>query len=232
MSMSQNTIKLQEIFLSVQGEGYDSGLPTIFVRLFGCNLIEPGHSSGCRYCDVVQNIKDKKKYTVEDLVRIIRQFGIPRVCFTGGEPLIQWDSLSMVVLELVTFGFDVSIETNGCTPIEPDKYARSFKYVMDVKCPSSRMSHRNILDNLKLLQPHDEVKFVVANEKDYEYMKKIMGSYPISAKVLVSPCFVREIDESYGNYCASGRTIVGWLLRDKLSQVRLSLQQHKILGVP
>ena len=139
--------------------------------------------------------------------------------------MIQWNALYPLILELTGLGYKVSVETNGCVPIDPDPYNRSFKYVMDIKCPSSGVSHKNIFENLMNLQSNDEVKFVIADRKDYDYMKRVLRAYPTMAKILVSPCFTPDLKPMIGNELAD------WLLADKLYHVRVQIQMHKFLGV-
>lgn len=208
---------LDDIFVSLQGESTDTGLPCTFVRLYGCNV-------HCSYCDQPQRACDRKRVSVENLVQQIRRLRVPYVCITGGEPLIQED-IYPVIYELVDEGYKVSIETNGCVPIEPCPYNRSYKYVMDVKCPSSGVSSKNILENLFNLMPQDEVKFVIADEQDYKFAKRVLESYPTTAKILFSPMF-----DEYGHPVIS-QQLVDWMLADRLYNVRVQIQMHKILGV-
>lgn len=206
----------QEIFKSIQGESRDSGLPCTFVRLFGCPI-------GCSYCDQPQESKDRKRISIGNLVSKVKQLGSEYVCITGGEPLIYEETLPLVY-ELLDMGYKVSIETSGCVPIEDVNYSRSYRYVMDIKCPSSEVSHKNIYDNLLILQSKDEVKYVVANEEDYNFMKKIIKSYPTKASILVSPMFEKD-----GTICKDCKDLVNWVLRDNLS-IRVQIQLHKILN--
>ena len=207
----------QEIFCSINGESSDSGLPCIFVRLFGCPV-------GCSYCDQPQTPDQKKKISVGNLVDRIRKFkGIKNVCITGGEPLI-YEEVIPLTQELVYLGYKVSIETSGCVPIDSCDYRRSYKYVMDIKCPSSGVSEKNIFENLVHLHSNDEVKFVIADREDYEYMKKVLKKYPTQASILASPMF----DEN--NKAVIGKDLVDWILEDKLN-IRVQIQLHKILGV-
>lgn len=208
---------LQEIFCSVQGESSDSGLPCIFIRLFGCPV-------GCSYCDQPQSLKDKKRISVQNIINQVTKFkGVKNVCITGGEPLIHEEVIPLT-WELMHNGYKVSIETSGCVPIEDLGYKRSFKYVMDIKCPSSKVSHKNIFDNLLRLQFNDEVKFVIANREDYEYMKNVLSKYPTQASILVSPMFDKD------QKAVIGKELVNWIIEDKLN-VRVQVQLHKILCV-
>lgn len=206
-----------EIFCSIQGESSDSGLPCIFIRLFGCPV-------GCSYCDQPQSLKDKKRISVQNIINQVTKFkGVKNVCITGGEPLIHEEVIPLT-WELMHNGYKVSIETSGCVPIEDLGYKRSFKYVMDIKCPSSKVSHKNIFDNLLRLQFNDEVKFVIANREDYEYMKNVLSKYPTQASILVSPMFDKD------QKAVIGKELVNWIIEDKLN-VRVQVQLHKILCV-
>ena len=206
-----------EIFCSIQGESSDSGLPCIFIRLYGCPV-------GCVYCDQPQSPDQKKRASIETIIsKVVKFKGVKYVCITGGEPLI-YPEVTALTWELLHMGYKVSIETSGCVPIEDVGYRRSFKYVMDIKCPSSGVSHKNIFENLLHLQANDEVKFVVANREDYDYMKMVLRKYPTQASILVSPMFDADQKAVIGN------ELVDWILEDRLN-VRVQIQLHKIIGV-
>ena len=205
-----------EIFASIQGESSDTGLPCIFIRLYGCPV-------GCSYCDQPQTPKQKKRISVENIINKVLKFrGIKYVCITGGEPLIYKEAIP-IAWELLHMGYKVSIETSGCVPLDELDYKRSFKYVMDIKCPSSGVAHKNIFDNLLKLQGHDEVKFVIGDRNDYDYMKKVLNKYPTSASILVSPMFDKN------QKAVIGEELIDWILEDKLN-VRVQLQIHKLLN--
>ena len=209
---------LDEVFLSLQGESTDTGLPCIFVRLYGCPI-------GCSYCDQPQTIKNKHKASIATVVNKVKRYKeIPRVCITGGEPLIYKDEVLSLVWELQYEGFTVSIETSGCLPIDKDVYRRSYKYIMDVKCPSSGVVHKNIYENLLKLNSRDEVVFVIADRKDYDFMKHTLKTYHTSAQILLSPMFDKN------NKNVIGKELADWVLKDKLN-CRIQIQLHKILGV-
>lgn len=207
-----------EIFCSIQGESSDSGLPCVFIRLYGCPV-------GCSYCDQPQTPDRRKRISIGNVVnQVLKYKGVKYVCITGGEPLIHQETMPLV-WELAHMGYKVSIETSGCVPIEEMGYRdRSFKYVMDIKCPSSGVSHKNIFENLLKLNHRDEVKFVIANREDYEYMKSVLKKYPTCASILVSPMFDKN------QKAVIGKDLVKWILKDKLN-VRVQIQLHKILGV-
>lgn len=221
--MSEGILYYHEVFLSIQGESTEAGLPCVFIRLYGCNMT-------CAYCDQLQTKKDRHKISVEHLVQEAIKYGCKNICITGGEPLIQWESVYQLALELVSdYDCNVSIETNGCTKIPPDLYYPSkLKFVMDIKCPTSGVSHRNIYENLMVLKQRDEVKFVIGNRHDYEFMKQVLKAYPTPAKILVSPVFVYE---KYRYSSPVSKDLVQWLLDDKLFNIRVQIQMHKCLGV-
>lgn len=206
-----------EIFLSIQGESTDMGLPCIFIRLFGCPV-------KCSYCDTIQDIKNKKRISLENVINRVRKYkDVKHVCITGGEPMIQKDEVISLTWELLSLGYKVSIETSGCIPIEDWGYRRSYKYIMDIKCPSSNVSYKNKYDNLVKLQTNDEVIFVIADREDYEFMKDVLSKYPTSAQILLSPMFKNGKN-------VIGKDLVEWVLKDKID-CRIQIQLHKILEV-
>lgn len=213
-------LMVDEIFTSIQGEGYDSGFITTFVRLYGCNL-------NCKYCDQPQKKGTAKKMSVENLLIKIRSFHGTRVCITGGEPL-QQPEIFPVIYDLLATGYSVSIETNGAIPLEDVSYARSYKYVMDVKCPSSGMSTKNHLENLGILKGHDEVKFVISDRQDYDYARMIMRDYPTKAKILFSPV-MNKVDGKWVSPVSED--LCAWVQQDRLFHVKIQCQIHKFLNV-
>lgn len=214
-------IYYHEVFRTIQGEGYDSGEPVTFIRLYGCNV-------KCVYCDQPQTRDDKKKTSVTKLVDKVRRFSLSgNVCITGGEPLVQ-EEVYPLIYELVNLGYKVSIETNGTIKLANyEEKLRSYKYIMDVKCPSSGVSKHNKFENLEILQGHDEVKFVIGTREDYDYAKKVLKNYPTKAKLLFSPMF----DEN--NKTHIGKDLCNWLLEDNFNygQYKVQIQIHKIIGV-
>lgn len=214
----------EDIFASIQGESSKAGKPCVFVRLHGCNI-------GCIYCDQKQDKIAKKRIGIDRLLKTVLDFHIPRVCITGGEPLLQ-PEIYPVIYELVNKGLDVSVETSGCVPIDDDTtYNRKFNYVMDVKCPSSGVSHKNIYENLARLKPIDEVKFVVANKKDYDFARDVMRKYPTNAQILFSPVMIPDPEDPTKWRSTVSCSLIEWILKDGLSNVRVQIQLHKYLGV-
>ena len=217
-------LKVYDIFVSIQGESSTAGLPCLFIRLYGCNL-------RCSYCDTPQFSKKVRNMSigqireeVKNKIRKSKCSGIRHICITGGEPLIQ-DNVYPLIFDLITDGYIISVETNGCVPIEFTSRSGAYRYVMDIKCPSSGFSDKNCYDNLKKLEARDEVKFVIADRKDYEFAREVLKNYGTNANIIFSPMF------STKNKAVIGNELVKWVLEDNLSFVRIQVQLHKILGV-
>ena len=203
-------IKINEIYLSVQGESTHTGLPCIFIRLTGCNL-------RCSWCDTAYAFHEGKNMSIDEILQKVENFGIHLVEITGGEPLMQ-DNVYTLMRKLIKKGYKVMLETGGSISLE--RVPKDVIKIMDLKCPGSGEQEKNNLDNLKLLVPHDEVKFVILDKKDYEWSRDIIKRYKINetAHILISPVFDKlELKE-----------IVKWILEDRLP-VRLQTQLHKII---
>ena len=203
-------IKINEIYLSVQGESTHTGLPCIFIRLTGCNL-------RCSWCDTAYAFHEGKNMSIDEILQKVENFGIHLVEITGGEPLMQ-DNVYTLIRKLIEKGYKVMLETGGSISLE--RVPKDVIKIMDLKCPGSGEQEKNNLDNLKLLAPHDEVKFVILDKKDYEWSRDIIKKYKINetAQILLSPVFDKlELKE-----------IVKWILEDRLP-VRLQTQLHKII---
>ena len=207
---------LDEMFVSIQGEGSETGQLCTFVRLFGCPF-------RCSYCDTKQDPINKKRIHAEGIVRGVKAFKVKNVCITGGEPLIYKEELMPIVWELQHSGYNVSIETSGCIEIDYEPYLRSYKYIMDIKCPSSKMSTKNVYDNLLKLQANDDLIFVIKDREDYDFMKRVLMKYSTSAKIFISPMFE-------DNKPVIASDIVDWMIEDML-QYKVQIQLHKILQV-
>ena len=203
-------IKINEIYLSVQGESTHTGLPCIFIRLTGCNL-------RCSWCDTAYAFHEGKNMSIDEILQKVANFEIHLVEITGGEPLMQ-DNVYTLMRRLIEKGYKVMLETGGSISLE--RVPKEVIKIMDLKCPGSGEQEKNNLDNLKLLLPHDEVKFVILDKKDYEWSRDIIKRYKINetAHILISPVFDKlELKE-----------IVKWILEDRLP-VRLQTQLHKII---
>lgn len=222
--MKDDMLLVDEIFTSIQGESTTAGQPTVFVRLFGCNV-------KCSYCDQPQ--KDFKRISATSLLEKIHKNArrVKNICFTGGEPMKQADNLLSILITLASEGYNVSIETNGCVPLDDLDYDshRKFKYVMDVKCPSSGVADKNIYENMQVLHSTDEVKFVIRDKADYTFAKRVLYDYPTKAKILFSPMFRPD-----GTMFESARPLINNVIEDfntKDVDVSISVQIHKFLEV-
>ncbi len=207
------TVRICEIFSSLNGEGKYTGHPTTFIRLSGCPF-------NCSYCDTLYAKNSGKKMSIDKIMTEVNKLGNKYVCITGGEPLVQNDTMSLVY-ELLSFSYIVSIETSGLVEIEEDGYARTFNYTMDIKCPSSGVSDSNVYANLSRLKSYDEVKFVIVDSQDLEFAKTVLKKYPTKAQVIYSPV---------NNNLDVAKMITESLI-NKGIQGKLGLQLHKILNI-
>jgi len=207
----QRELRITEVFHSLQGEARTVGLPTVFVRLTGCPL-------RCVYCDTTYSFSGGEKFTLQHLLEQVRRYRTPLVCVTGGEPLAQPDCIPWLKL-LCDEGFEVSLETGGAMDIS--QVDPRVSRVVDLKTPDSGEMHRNLYENMSLLNRHDQVKFVICSRKDYEWARFKSDEYGLPDRVgdvLFSP--------SHGQLDA--RELAEWMLEDRL-RGRLQLQLHKYL---
>ncbi|MBF0506672.1 MAG: radical SAM protein [Nitrospirae bacterium] len=206
-------MKVCEIFLSIQGESTYAGLPCVFVRMTGCNL-------RCVYCDTGYAYEEGREMTEEEVFDQAVSYGIKTVEITGGEPLAQKAVFSLIK-RFLDSGFTVLVETNGSISISG--VDRRAILIMDVKTPGSAMSERMDAGNLKLLRPHDELKFVISDRRDYEWTRDLVRTHRLDGicTVLLAPVF--------GVLPAA--ELSRWILDDRLC-VRLNLQLHKYIYGP
>jgi 7-carboxy-7-deazaguanine synthase len=205
-------LRVHEIFRSIQGESTYAGLPCVFVRLSGCNL-------SCSYCDTPGARSGGEEMDVAEILDEVRSLGGRLVEVTGGEPLLQEETPSLV-RRLLDEGYHVLVETNGSVPLEG--LDRRAVVVLDVKCPSSGFAGSTRWENIDLLGEKDEVKFVIGTRVDYEWAKaSIAGRFlPSRVKVLMSP--------SHGTLDPA--VLAAWILADRLD-VRLQIQMHRYVGM-
>lgn len=199
-------MKINEIFYSLQGEGSDAGMPTIFIRFTGCNL-------RCSYCDTEYAFYEGKEMKAEEIMEEIKKWKCKRVCITGGEPLLQ-DIYKLIDI-LIEEGYRVSVETNGSLDIEK-LVLRNVVVKMDIKCPSSGMHYKMRMNNINLLRSQDELKFVISDREDYEYAKDIIKRYKPACHIIMQPAWKKA------------EKLAEWILDDEID-VRFSIQLHKIL---
>ena len=207
------TLKITEIYPSIQGESSFAGYPCTFIRLTGCPL-------RCRWCDTAYAFEGGKSQSIDEILEEVKKAGVQMVELTGGEPLAQADC-AVLASRLVADGYKVLIETGGSEPIEV--LPKEVHVVLDVKCPGSKMDDRNLWTNLDYIKPTDDVKFVLADRADYEWALKVIAERGIAAKanILFS--------------CAFGllqpKDVAEWMVQDKVTW-RLQLQMHKYIWHP
>jgi len=201
-------LKINEIYASIQGESSHTGLPCVFIRLTGCNL-------RCSWCDTAYAFYEGNDLTIEETLQKVETFGLGLVEITGGEPLLQEDVYPLMEA-LLKKGYRVMLETGGALPI--DKVPEKVIKILDVKCPGSGEEKKNHLENLKLLSPHDEVKFVLLDRADYEWSRDMLQKHDLSTQVLFSPVYDK----------LNLKDLVQWILEDRLP-VRLQTQLHKVI---
>ncbi len=209
--MSDPSLRITEIFYSLQGEARTVGLPTVFVRLTGCPL-------RCHYCDSEYAFFGGEKVSLDHIVQQVMAFNPLYVCVTGGEPLAQPNCLPLLT-KLCDLGMSVSLETSGAMTLA-DVDTRVSR-VMDLKTPASGEVGRNLYDNIALLTKNDQVKFVICDRQDYEWARMQIDQHRLLEKageVLLSP--------SHGQ--VEAKALAEWILADKLP-VRFQLQLHKLL---
>lgn len=219
------TLRINETFHSIQGEGLRAGEPCFFIRLSGCPL-------RCAWCDTAYAFREGSPRSIESLVEEARRVGCPLVQVTGGEPLAQKGCLPLV-RALCDAGFTVTMETSGALDISPLD-PRCIR-IMDLKCPDSGESGRNLWTNIAHLRAADEVKFVIASRADYEWARETIGTHALVGRVaaiLMSAAWAQpKGPEIAGSAGLDARTLAGWILQDRLP-VRLQTQLHKIIWDP
>ena len=203
-------LKLTEIFLSLQGEARDSGWPTVFVRLTGCPL-------RCQYCDTAYAFHGGEWWDIDAILAEVARHRVRHVCVTGGEPLAQKRCIALLE-KLCDAGYSVSLETSGALDI--GEVDTRVSRIVDIKTPGSMEVARNRWDNLALLTPNDQVKFVICDRADFEWARDVVMKHAIHERcdVLFSPSFGQ----------VNARELADWIVADALP-VRYQMQLHKLL---
>ncbi len=207
-------LRVNEIFYSIQGESTWAGLPCVFIRLTGCNL-------RCVWCDTAYAFYEGRHQAIDAIVARVRSYGCKLVEVTGGEPLLQKD-VHTLFAALLADAYTVMVETSGeqdLSVVDP----RVIK-IMDLKCPGSGEVERNRWSNVDALTGRDEVKFVLADRRDYEWARTVIADRELARRVnaiLLSPV--------YG--ALEPAALVAWILEDRLP-VRMQLQLHKRIWDP
>jgi 7-carboxy-7-deazaguanine synthase len=206
------SLKVNEIFFSIQGESSHAGRPCAFIRLAGCNL-------RCSYCDTQYAYEEGSLREINEIEREISPFRCTLVEVTGGEPLIQPQTPELI-RRLLDERYTVLLETNGSRDIGviDDRCTR----IVDVKCPSSGQSDKNRLENLDIITPNDEVKFVIGDREDFDYAKCVISAGLSCRNGLKPPLF----SPVFGRL--NPERLVRWILEDHLD-VRLQIQLHKLI---
>jgi 7-carboxy-7-deazaguanine synthase len=204
------TLKIHEIFHSIQGESSRIGLPTTFVRLTGCPM-------RCVYCDTAYAFSGGSNMSLADIMLKVAELGAPYVTVTGGEPLAQKECHGLLTA-LCDAGYSVSLETGGAMEIRAVDPRVSV--ILDIKTPGSGELAKNLWSNLALLKVSDEVKFVLCDRADYDWAKQQLAEHKLNqtCPVIFSPVY-SQVEPS---------DLAAWVLADKLP-VRMQVQLHKIL---
>lgn len=222
-----SALRLTEIFHSIQGEGSTAGLPTTFVRLTGCSL-------RCSWCDTTYSFHGGEDWTIDGVMERLAPIPTKRVCITGGEPLDQHDACVALMDRMLRDGYFVVLETSGSIDVGPSaKLAprERLQISMDIKCPSSNMQKRNRMENLAHLLPHDQLKFVISDRRDYEYARDVIRAHDIKAGLLLQPMWPSPDPVSPTKLegdKADLRSVAEWVLADGLD-ARVGTQMHKII---
>lgn len=208
---AEDRLVIHEIYTSIQGESTFAGLPCVFVRLTGCDL-------RCVWCDTTRAFHEGRAMRLDDVVAAALEPRIPLIEVTGGEPLLQRGTPTLL-RRLCDAGHTVLLETSGAADVSSVD-ARVHK-IMDLKAPGSGESRRNRWENLAHLGRGDEIKFVLADRPDYEWMRDVIRERELEAKVgtLLASCAFGVLDP---------RELVRWVLEDQL-RVRVQLQLHKYI---
>ena len=202
-------MKIYSVFKSLQGEGLTIGAPTTFVRTSGCPL-------RCAYCDTPQAMEGGEQMTVEAILAKVRKMKCRHVCLTGGEPLAQKDALRLIKA-LLDDGYQLVLETNGAMSLDELPCVENLTISMDIKCPSSGEADKMRFENIELLGPTDQLKFIISDEKDYEYAKEVLEKYPAKCEIILTPVGGKDL-----------RWLAEKVLKEGLD-VRVLPQLHKFI---
>ena len=203
-------LKITEIFYSLQGEARNVGLPTVFVRLTGCPL-------RCVYCDTAYAFSGGEWMDIETIIEKVQQYKTRHITVTGGEPLAQKDCATLLT-QLCDKGYEVSLETSGAILV--DNVDERVVKVLDVKTPASGEEAKNKYENFSHINEHDQIKFVICDQQDYQWSKDLVEQYRLGEKceILFSPAHDQ----------LEAVTLANWVLEDQLD-VRFQVQLHKYL---
>jgi 7-carboxy-7-deazaguanine synthase len=209
----ESTLVVHEIYASLQGESTWTGLPCVFVRLSACHL-------RCAWCDTPHAFDEGLRRTVDDVVAEAHGHGIALVEVTGGEPLLQ-PGVYPLMTRLADLGHTVLLETSGS--LDVSRVDARVVRIMDLKCPDSGEEPRNRWENLDALGPRDEIKFVLASRRDYEWARDVIHERGLGGKWTVL------LSVAHGLLAPA--EVARWMLEDRLP-ARFQLQMHKVLWDP
>ena len=221
-------MQITEIFRSIQGESSFAGLPCIFVRLTGCNL-------RCHWCDSEYTFAGGRRMSLDQVMAEVERFApLKLVEITGGEPMLQEREVLPLMECLLGSGYRVLLETSGERPL--DSVPREVIKIVDVKCPHSGEGDTFRISNLQALQPHDELKFVLTDRRDYQFARGFIQEHQLPGRVrglILSPAFRKDAQGARdASHCLlDPRELAEWILEDGLP-VRLGLQIHKFIWQP
>lgn len=204
------TLRISEVFHSLQGESTRAGLPTVFIRLTGCPL-------RCRWCDTTYAFSGGESLAIAAILERVAQFACTTVCVTGGEPLAQANCLALLTA-LCDAGYAVSLETSGALDISA--VDQRVSRIVDLKAPDSGESAKNRWENLALLRATDELKIVLASRADYDWAKSALAGRQLDQ---ICPVLFSPVWDSL-----PPQELSAWILEDRLP-VRFQLQLHKVL---
>jgi 7-carboxy-7-deazaguanine synthase len=205
-----NTLIINEIFHSIQGESLSSGMPTVFIRLTGCPL-------RCDYCDTAYAFTEGSKKSFDEIVSEIEKYNCKNITVTGGEPLSQKNTI-LLINHLNDLSYNVSIETSNAISIK--NLSHKTIIVLDIKTPGSKEEGKNIIDNYKYLKPDDQIKFVICDLDDYIWAKDYIFKYNLHkiCTILLSPSY-EKMDI---------KLLAENMLKDNIP-ARLQTQLHKVI---
>jgi 7-carboxy-7-deazaguanine synthase len=208
-----DTLVINEIFHSIQGESSFAGLPCVFVRLTACNL-------RCTWCDTTYSFHEGAPMKLGDVIVKVLEYNCPLVEITGGEPLLQ-PNVFPLMQRLCDLGKMVLLETSGS--VDVSRVDPRVVKIMDLKCPGSGEVDKNLYDNIRHLDKKDEVKFVIADRADFDWAKQMIGEYQLAnvCAVLFSPVWGK----------LPLKTLAEWILADRLP-IRMQTQWHKQIWGP
>ncbi len=206
-------MRITEIFYSIQGESSFIGRPCVFIRTTGCNL-------RCVWCDTAYSFYGGEEISLDDIMKKVESYGCQLVEITGGEPMLQKEIYELCD-RLLAADHTALIETGGS--LDLSKLDPRVIKIVDLKCPGSGEVERNYWPNLEILQPHDQIKFVIKDRRDYEWALAVIRKHRLDERfhLLLSPVF-GEMEL---------RPLAEWMLADRV-KAQLQVQLHKFIWPP